>query len=103
RRIETTDAGNERVTDCGNTPGSDRNRITNFCAAPINQPAENQQAHRVGTLEKPVGQAELFVGPVQLVVQDRLDQSEYLPVNIVDGRCKEEQGADYPTIVGAHN
>ena len=81
------------------TPRGDGNRVTDPGAEPINKPAKAQQPEGIGQLERRIGVAELGVAPAQFFVQILFAQGKNLPVNIVDGRREEQQGANDPPIM----
>ncbi len=80
------------------TPGRDRNGVTDFGSVLVNQPTKDQQADSIGSLESRVDHPKLGVGPMQLFVENGLQQGKNLPVDIVDGGGKEQQGADGPAV-----
>ena len=100
REKESADAVDQGVPDGRDAPRGDRNRVADLRAEAVDEPAEEEEADRIGALERTVDVAELLVGPMQLVVEDRLDQGENLPVDIVDRRRKKQQAADDPAVVG---
>ncbi len=81
-------------------PGRNGERIADLRPEPIDEPAEQQNTDRIGSLKGGVDQAELFIAPSELAVGKLLDQRENLAIDIVDGGGKEEQRADDPTDVG---
>ena len=99
RHVEAADAADQRVRPGGQAPGGDRGRVADLGAEAIDELAEQQAADRVRGLEHRVRAPELLVGPVQLVVEDRLDQRQDLPVDVVDRRREEQQRADHPAVV----
>jgi hypothetical protein len=88
------------VAHRGDTPGRDGNGVADLRAILVHEPPEDHEADGVGELEKSIGVAELLVGPVELLVEDRLDQCENLPVDVIDRRGEKEQCADDPAVVG---
>ena len=64
----------------------------------MNQP-NSEQADGVRALEGGVHQAELLVRPPELLVEELLDESEDLPVDVVDRRRQEDQRADDPAVL----
>ena len=95
---ESADAEHQRVRDRRHAPRRDGNRVADLGAELVNEPAERHQADTVRALKRRVHVAELLVGPVQLLVEDRLDERENLPVNVVDGRREKEQRANDPAV-----
>jgi hypothetical protein len=90
------------VSDGGDAPGDDGDRVADLRPLAIDEPAEEQQADGVRALEKGVGQAELGGGPVKLGIQVFLDEREDLTIDVVDRRGQEQQGADHPAVIPDH-
>jgi hypothetical protein len=86
------------VADGGQAPGHDGDGVADLRPDAIDEPAEEEEARGVGELEEGVGQAELRVRPVQLLIEDGLDEREDLPVDVIDGRRYEQQRANEPPI-----
>ena len=80
--------------------GSNHNRegVTDFASEPIYQIPEDQCANCVGTLEGTVYCAKLLIGPVQLVIEDPLEQGQNLPVHVIDGSGKEQRPTSEPSV-----
>ena len=80
------------------TPGSNRNGVADFCPVLVDQPTKDKQTHPIGSLKSGVHHTKLRIGPVKLVVEDRLEQGKNLPVDIVDCGGKEQKAAYSPTM-----
>ena len=98
RKEEAGDRAHQRMAGGGGAPGRDRDAIAEPRTKPVDEPTEGEHPHGIGRLEGRVDLAELGVGPVQLIVEDRLDQREDLPVDVVDGCRGEQERADDPAI-----
>src|SRR6516164_1190903 len=80
------------------TPTRNRKSVTDFASQPIYQIPEEQRANGVGALEGTVYQAKLLVGPVKLVVENRLEERQNLPVHVVDSGRKKQQRTNHPAV-----
>jgi len=98
RREKAVHAADQRMANRSQTPGRDRERVANFRPEAVDEPTEAEQADRVGRLEGRVDLAKLGVGPMQLVVQNGLEQREDLAIDVVDRRGEEEQRANQPAV-----
>src|SRR6516162_1493717 len=79
-------------------PTRNRKSVTNFASQPIYQISEEQGTNGVGALEGTVYRTKLLVSPVKLVVEDRLEEGQNLPVHIVDSGSKEQQRTNHPAV-----
>src|SRR6516165_9751660 len=86
------------MPDRRETPTRNRKSVTDFASQPIYQISEEQGTNGVGALEDTVYCAKLLVGPVKLVVQDRLEEGQNLPVHVVDSGSKEQQRTNHPAV-----
>src|SRR6516162_10843746 len=82
----------------GEAPTRNREGVTDFASEPIYQISEEQCANSVSTLEGTVYQAELLVSPVQLVIKNRLEEGQNLPVHVVDSGSKKQQRTNHPAV-----
>ena len=96
---EAVHGADERVAHRGDAPQDDGGRVADLRPEAVHEPAEQEQAHRVGELEGPVHPAEGLVRPAELRVEELLDQGEDLAVDVVDGGGEEEQRADHPAVL----
>ena len=64
-------------------------------------PAGEQQADRVGELEREDDVGVVDLGPAELLLQRRLEDADDLAIDVVDRRGEEQQRADDPADVAA--
>ena len=86
------------MPDVGQCPERERDRITDAGADPVDDRAEAEVTDCVGGLEPEHDVGILGLGPLQLGLQGRLQHADRLPVDVVDGRCREQQRADQPPV-----
>ena len=98
-REEAADRRHQRVAHGGDAPERDRRRVADLRAVLVDEPAEQEQTDGVGPLEGGVHQAELLVGPPELLVEELLDERQDLPVDVVDRRRQEDERADDPAVL----
>src|SRR4051812_19628404 len=80
-----------------NTPGRNRDGITELGAEPVHKPAESEQTNSICELESRVDPAKLFVCPTDLLIQSLFQERKDLPVNVIDGSGEKQQSADHPS------
>ncbi len=95
-RAEPGDGAGQGVRSRGQAPENDGGRVAPPRPKAVDDPAEEDQSQGVGRLEGGDDGAVLDLVPADLGLEQRREEAEDLPVDVVDGRRKEEQGADRP-------
>src|SRR5205085_6982727 len=65
----------------------------------IDDPAHHQKADRVRNLEREYDVAVIDLAPMELLLESRLQNTDDLPVDVVDRCCKKQEPANDPSIM----
>ena len=87
-----------RMEDRADAPQDDGEDEAEAGAQLVHHPAGDQQTNRVGELEGEDDGRVIALAPRKQLLQIRLQDRDDLPVDVVDRRRREEQGADDPAI-----
>ncbi len=68
---------------------------------PVDQLSDKQHARPIGELENEDDIAVIHIGPAELDLQRWLEQGDHLPVHIIHGGSKKQQGTDQPASATA--
>src|SRR6185437_13619272 len=93
---ESRDRTHEGVGDMGRGPDDNGQRIAEARADLVDDAAEADIAHRIGRLEPEHDVAIGDLVPAVFLLQHQLEHADDLAIDIIDGRGREEQGADHP-------
>src|SRR5213082_3351159 len=88
------------VADGGDAPGDDRHGEPAPHPYPVEPSPDHEKADRVQCREPGDDVAVARLGPVQLPLQRGRENAQDLPVDVVDGRDDEQEGADSPAVAG---
>src|SRR5438128_1780718 len=86
------------MQECSNRPDDDRPHITLFCSKFVNDSARKQHGDGINKLKDGCDVGIIIIGPVVFLSKSRLQQTQYLTVEVVDGCCKEQQCTDGPPV-----
>jgi hypothetical protein len=81
-----------------NTPYRDGDRISYLAPHLVYQPPKPQQPKRIEELKDAVDCPKRRVIPAKFMRQRILQQSDHLPVDIIDRSSGKQQGADRPPV-----
>src|SRR3982074_2454972 len=82
----------------GDAPGYDRGRQPSTDADPVDDPTGGEKAERIREAEPRDDVPVIGLGPMELTLERRREDSEDLTVDVIDRRRDEEQRADRPPI-----
>jgi len=99
RDPEPQDRAGQRVRRGRQRPDDERQGIADLRPHAIDQASHDDEADGVGDREREVDIAILRVGPLDRLPQLGLQHPEHAPIDVVDRRGEEEQGADAPADV----
>src|SRR5215813_4835345 len=85
------------------TPDGEHDRVTNSSSRPINEPAHKQETDRIRSLKRSDDPAVLELVPADDPLQLRCEDSDNLPVHLVDRGRKKAQRADRPAVMSNPN
>lgn len=77
-------------------PDEDRQRVPEPRAKPVHDTPRQRHRQRIGELECGYDPAVVGFTPVQILRQRRFQNSQRLPVDVIDGRGEKQQPADHP-------
>ena len=84
------------VRDGRKAPHPDRQCEADPHPDPVHEPSCKQQANAVSGLERKNDRGVVALVKTKLALQHRLEQSDHLPVDVVDGRGEQQKGANHP-------
>src|SRR5690606_25181895 len=83
--------------DTGNTPEYQHRRIANARTKPVNYASGDDHSNSICELKCNNNIGIIRFTPREFILQNRFQQAYYLPVEVIDGSCKENQGTDRPS------
>src|SRR6185503_4821931 len=86
------------VAHGGEAPHCNCERVPDPRAEPIDDRTGRDQPDRVSGLERSDDVAVVDLAPMQLALQLRGEDSQHLTIDVVDGRCRQQQRADAPAV-----
>src|SRR5208283_4380529 len=87
------------MTERRQSPERDRQHKSESQSKNIDQPAADQQAHRIGGLEELRHEPIVMLGPMERLLQFGRQIREDAPVDVVCGGYPEEKGAYHPAVI----
>jgi len=87
------------VANGGKTPNRNGKRVSSAHPEDVDQPSGKKVTSRIQCLEPKNGIAILLVVEAQVLHQTRLEDADYLPVEVADRGAEKQQSADPPSIL----